>query len=199
MFSVCVYCGAAEVAPRYFELAEATGKAIAEQGWRLIYGGGKTGLMGAVAEGALKAGGEVIGIMPTFLVDQERAHQGLHQLEVVSDMAERKARFFALSDAFVTLPGGMGTLDELFESITAYQLRLHHGMSYILNSHGFYNGLLAQMNHQHQEGFIHQFRAELASGNTAPWRFANTLTQLIEQILQDDQQEAKGTNHVTNH
>lgn len=185
MFSVCVYCGAADVASPYFELAEATGKAIAEKGWRLIYGGGNTGLMGAVANGALQSGGEVVGIMPTFLAAQERSHQGLHQLEVVADMAERKARFFALSDAFITLPGGMGTLDELFESITAYQLRLHHGLSYIFNHNGFYNGLLAQMSHQHQEGFIHQFRAELASGNTTPWRFVDTLPELMTQIEQN--------------
>lgn len=185
MFSVCVYCGAAEVAPAYMELAEGTGRAIAEQGWRLVYGGGKTGLMGAVAQGALQAGGEVVGIMPTFLVDQERAHRGLQQLEVVNDMAERKARFFALSDAFITLPGGMGTLDELFESITAYQLRLHEGISYVLNSNSFYTGLQQQMDHMYQEGFIHQFRAELASGNTTPWRFAQTLPELIQGIHQD--------------
>lgn len=185
MFSVCVYCGAANVAPPYFELAEATGRAIAEQGWRLVYGGGNTGLMGAVAQGALAAGGEVIGIMPTFLVAQERAHQGLTRLEVVQDMAERKARFFALSDAFVTLPGGMGTLDELFESITAYQLRLHEGISYVLNPNGFYNGLQQQMEHMYQQGFIHQFRAELASGNTTPWHFAETLPQMIEALHKD--------------
>lgn len=185
MFSVCVYCGAANVAAPYFELAEATGRAIAEQGWRLVYGGGNTGLMGAVAQGALAAGGEVVGIMPTFLVAQERAHQGLTRLEVVQDMAERKARFFALSDAFITLPGGMGTLDELFESITAYQLRLHEGISYVLNSNGFYDGLRQQMDHMYQTGFIHQFRAELASGNTTPWRFANTLPQLLADLKQD--------------
>ena len=195
MFSVCVYCGAADVATSYFELAEATGKAIAEQGWRLVYGGGNTGLMGAVANGALAAGGEVVGIMPTFLVDQERAHRGISQLEVVENMAERKARFFDLSDAFVTLPGGMGTLDELFESITAYQLRLHEGISYILNANGFYSGLQQQMELMYQEGFIHQFRDALASGNVTPWVFEDSVEALIDSI-QTQRQRAEKLAHA---
>ena len=177
MLSVCVYCGAADVAQEYIDLAEAVGKSIAKQGWQVVYGGGNTGLMGAVAEGALNAGGDVLGIMPTFLVDRERAHKGLTRLEVVPDMAIRKDRFFKLSDVFVTLPGGMGTLDELFESITAYQLGLHQGLSFVLNSNGFYNGLLAQMKHQHKEGFIHQ-----STETEVPWAFVNTLPQLIESL-----------------
>ena len=176
MFSVCVYCGAADVAPAYFELAREVGQAIASQGWQLVYGGGNTGLMGAVANGALEAEGEVVGIMPTFLVDQERAHDGLKRMEVVPDMATRKARFFRLSDIFITLPGGMGTLDELYESITAYQLGLHQGLSYILNANGFYNGLKQQMEHQHEEGFIHKADTEV------PWQFVETLPALIQHI-----------------
>ena len=175
MFSVCVYCGAAEVAAPYHELATAVGKGLAERGMRLIYGGGNTGLMGAVAEGALSAGGEVIGIMPTFLVEQERAHRGLLRLEVVPDMATRKERFFRLSDVFLTLPGGMGTLDELFESITAYQLRLHTGKSLILNHKGFYEGLRQQMDFQHAEGFVH--RAE-----DLPWAYVNDTDALWEAL-----------------
>lgn len=164
MFSVCVFCGSAagQSVPAsppgpnpWLPVAVATGRLLASQGWRLVYGGGKTGLMGALANACLAAGGEVMGIMPTQLVQRERAHSGLQQLEVVSDLATRKARMIAESDCFLTLPGGLGTLDELFEVLTWQQLNLHQKPSVILNAEGLYTPLKNLFKAQQEAGFIH--------------------------------------------
>ncbi len=181
MATICVFCGAAAGQdPELMDLAKAVGQQIAEQGWTLLYGGGNTGLMGAVAEGTLAHQGEVIGIMPTLLVERERAHGQLTRLECVQDMATRKARLIELADAFVVLPGGMGTLDELFEVLTWYQLGLHQKYTYILNSKGFYDALLKQLSQQQQAGFVH--------GETLPLTSVDTplaLIQALEQKLKE--------------
>lgn len=164
MPTICVFCGAAAGQnPEWVALAKDVGQAIAQQGWTLLYGGGNTGLMGAVAEGALSQNGEVIGIMPTLLVERERAHGQLTRLECVQDMATRKARLIELADVFVILPGGMGTLDELFEVLTWYQLGLHQKYTYIVNHKGFYDALLLQLAQQEQAGFVHGESLPLAS------------------------------------
>ncbi len=142
-YSVCVFCGAKPglSGTRHVQDATTVGQLIAQQGWRLVYGGGHLGLMGAVADGALAAGGQVLGIIPDFLVKAEVAHPRLTELRIVPDMSTRKDRLIGLSDSFLILPGGMGTLDELFEVITLAQLGNHNKPIVMYNPDGFYDGL----------------------------------------------------------
>ncbi len=155
MKRLAVYCGSASPAdPIYIEAARAVGHALATRGIGVVYGGGRLGLMGAVADAALAAGGEVIGIIPQALVDAEVAHRGCTELHVVSGMHERKALFTDLSDGFVTLPGGVGTMDELWEAISWAQLGYHEKPVGVLNVAGFYDGLIAFNAHMIEVGFI---------------------------------------------
>jgi uncharacterized protein (TIGR00730 family) len=155
MKRLAVYCGSATPTdPVYVEAARAVGHALATRGIGVVYGGGRLGLMGAVADAALAAGGEVIGIIPQALVDAEVAHRGCTELHVVSGMHERKARFTDLSDGFVTLPGGVGTMDELWEAISWAQLGYHEKPVGVLNVAGFYDGLIAFNAHMIDVGFI---------------------------------------------
>lgn len=150
--SVCVFCGARVGAdPRFAAGARRVGEAIARQRWRLVFGGGHVGLMGATADAALAAGGEVIGVIPRSMVRRELAHQGLTRLEIVEGMGPRKERMIELSDAFLVLPGGLGTLDELFEVLTLRQIRQHAKPTAILNQDGYYDLLLAAL-----RGFVGQ-------------------------------------------
>ena len=140
--SICVFCGASPGAtPIYQEAAEALGRHLAENGIQLVYGGGAVGLMGMVANAALAAGGEVIGIIPQSRKDAEVGHSGLTRLEVVDGMHARKARMAELSDAFIALPGGLGTLEELFEVWTWGQLGYHAKPLGLLEVNGFVDGL----------------------------------------------------------
>jgi len=151
---LAVYCGSATPAdPRYVELARDVGIALAEQGIGVVYGGGRLGLMGAIASGALQAGGEVIGVIPEALVNGEVANHDC-QLTVVKTMHERKAAFTDLSDGFVVLPGGVGTMDELWEAVSWAQLGYHSKPVGILNAFGFYDGLLAFNRHMAEVGFV---------------------------------------------
>ena len=146
----------------YAAEARAMGAYLAESGRRLVYGGGRTGLMGALAEGALAAGGEVIGIMPKHLVDHEVAHTGLTELRVVGSMHERKAMLAELSDGFLAMPGGLGTLEELFEIWTWGQLGLHRKPYGMLNVNGYFTPLLAFLDHAVTEQFFRpEYRALL--------------------------------------
>lgn len=155
MKRLAVYCGSASPEnPVYVEAARAVGKALAARGIGVVYGGGRLGLMGAVANAALEAGGEVIGIIPEALVDAEVAHTGCTQLHVVKNMHERKARFTDLSDGFVTIPGGVGTMDELWEAISWAQLGYHQKPVGILNVAGFYDQLVAFNKNMIDVGFI---------------------------------------------
>lgn len=160
--AVGVFCGAAAGQdPKWLACAAELGAGLAAAGHSLIYGGGNTGLMGALAQAALAAGGEVIGVMPELLIARERALTSVTRLETVPDMATRKQRLIALSDVFVSLPGGLGTLDELFEVLTWYQLDLHAKPSWILNLDDFYTPLLAQIARMQQAGFLHSPRLPL--------------------------------------
>ncbi|ROL77484.1 TIGR00730 family Rossman fold protein [Pseudomonas vranovensis] len=161
--SVCVFCGASTgVNPAYREAAIALGQAIAARGLTLVYGGGAVGLMGIVADAAMAAGGEVIGIIPEALKNAEIGHTGLTRLEVVDGMHARKARMAELSDAFVALPGGLGTLEELFEVWTWGQLGYHAKPLGLLDVNGFYSKLGSFLDHVVQEGFVRpQHRAML--------------------------------------
>ena len=156
MRSVCVYCGSNPGSrPIYTERAIALGDRLAKDGLALVYGGGNVGLMGVVADAVLAAGGEVIGVIPEQLVGWEVAHRGVTRLEVVPNMHERKARMFDLSDAFVALPGGFGTLDEMFEMLTWRQLGIGNKPCAFLDVDGFYTPLVAMMDRMVAEGFVH--------------------------------------------
>jgi uncharacterized protein (TIGR00730 family) len=161
--SVCVFCGSNGGAdPAYLETATNTGRALAERGVRLVYGGGKVGMMGAVADGALDAGGEVVGVIPRQIFDLEIGHEGVSELRVVGSMHERKALMAELADAFVAVPGGIGTLEELIEVYTWSQLGIHDKACGVLNVRGYYDGLAAFLDHAVREGFLRpQHRAVL--------------------------------------
>jgi uncharacterized protein (TIGR00730 family) len=152
---IAVYCGSATPEdPRYIELAQQVGRTLATRGIGVVYGGGKLGLMGAVADSALAAGGEVIGVIPEALVNSEVAHRGCTELHVVSGMHERKLAFTNLSDGFLTIPGGVGTMDELWEAVSWAQLGYHAKPVGLLNAFGFFDQLLAFNHHMIAVGFI---------------------------------------------
>jgi uncharacterized protein (TIGR00730 family) len=152
---ISVYCGSATPAdPMFVEVARQVGRTLAERGIGVVYGGGRLGLMGAVADAALDAGGEVIGVIPRALVDAEVAHRGCTELRVVENMHERKALFTDLSDGFITLPGGVGTMDELWEAVSWAQLGYHEKPVGLLNVAGFYTGLIAFNAHMIATGFV---------------------------------------------
>ena len=156
MKSICVYCGSnAGNRPVYTERAMALGDRIAKEGMTLVYGGGNVGLMDVLADAVLQAGGEVTGVIPKQLVDWEVAHRGVTRLEVVGSMHERKARMFDLSDAFVALPGGFGTLDEMFEMLTWRQLGLGDKPCAFLDVDGYFEPLIAMMDRMVAERFLH--------------------------------------------
>ncbi|GGF25005.1 LOG family protein [Hymenobacter cavernae] len=155
MKSVAVYCGASvgnnDI---YRQQAEAMGQALAERGMTLVFGGGRVGLMGAVADGVLRHGGKAIGVIPDFLANKELAHLGLTELHVVKSMHERKLMMADLAEGFVAMPGGYGTLEELFEVLTWGQLGLHPKPVAVLNVNGYYNHLLAALDTMQQEGLL---------------------------------------------
>jgi uncharacterized protein (TIGR00730 family) len=155
MKRIAVYCGSATPAdPRYIETAQMVGQTLAKRGIGVVYGGGKLGLMGAVADAALAAGGEVIGVIPEALRDAEVAHRGCTELHIVPGMHERKRMFTDLSDGFLTIPGGVGTMDELWEAISWSQLGYHAKPVGLLNVAGFYDQLIAFNAHMVEVGFI---------------------------------------------
>jgi uncharacterized protein (TIGR00730 family) len=152
---VAVYCGSASGNdPAFLAEARALGKAIAQAGMGVVYGGANVGLMGAVADAALAAGGEVIGVLPEVLAGREIAHTGLTRLESVATMHQRKARMVALADAFLILPGGYGTLDEMLEIVTWSQLRIHAKPCILINTLGYWDGLLAFLDTTVAAGFL---------------------------------------------
>ena len=159
---VAVYCGSADGNdPAYLVEARALGAAIATAGLGLVYGGANVGLMGAVADAALAGGAEVIGILPDVLAGKEIAHPGLTRLELVSTMHERKARMAELADAFLILPGGYGTLEELLEVVTWAQLRLHAKPCILINTAGYWDGLLMFLDSAVAAGFLKAKNREL--------------------------------------
>ncbi len=166
--SICVYCGSSNgLDHRYFEEAYHLGILLAEHHIRLVYGAGRSGLMGAVADGALSAGGNVLGIVPDNLFELQSVHEGLTTLEVVANIHLRKARMHETSDAFIALPGGFGTLDELFETITWAQIGIHHKPIGLLNTRDFYTPVMQLVEHLHREKFIYDaFKVNLIKEDT---------------------------------
>ena len=173
---VAVYCGSADGSnPEYLAEARALGRAIASAGMGLVYGGASVGLMGAVADSALEAGAEVIGILPHVLSGKEIAHNRLTVLEVVPTMHERKMRMHTLADAFIALPGGYGTLDEMIEAVTWAQLAMHAKPCVLINTLGYWNGLLEFLDTAVNAGF-------LRPGNRALLRVAANSAEAIALI-----------------
>lgn len=166
MKKICVYCGAnAGARPAYTAAARALGTRIAQDGHALVYGGGNVGLMGEVADAALAAGGTVYGVIPQQLVEWEVAHRGVTELIVVDNMHTRKMRMFELADAFVALPGGFGTLDEMFEMLTWRQLGLGEKPCAFLSVEGFWSPLMSVVDTMVNERFLHaDQRADLWHG-----------------------------------
>lgn len=175
--SVCVYCGSAMGArPEYADAARALGAALALREIRLVYGGAHVGLMGIVADSALAHGGQVIGVIPRGLEERELAHQRLTQLYVVESMSQRKEKMAMLSDAFIALPGGLGTLDELFETITWTVLGIHDKPSGILNVDNYWQPLLDLLEQMQTQGFVRQPWPEVLS-------VADDVQTLLDELL----------------
>lgn len=174
---VCVYCGSREGSrPDYADAARAFGAALARRGIELVYGGGRVGLMGLVANAVLAQGGHVIGVIPQALVSKEVAHLDLKDLRVVGSMHERKALMAELSDGFVALPGGFGTFEEIFEVLTWSQLRLHQKPCGFLNVEGFYDALFSFLDHAEKEQFIRARLRALVLVETNAERLLDLLT-----------------------
>ena len=152
---ICVFCGSSVGAdPKYLTEAKLLGREIASGGWGLVYGGTSIGLMGATANAALSGGAEVVGVLPQALQDREIAHRGLTNLHLVGSMHERKALMASLSNAFIALPGGFGTLDEFFEVVTWAQLRIHSKPCVLINTDGYFDFLLRFIDHAVKEEFV---------------------------------------------
>jgi uncharacterized protein (TIGR00730 family) len=169
MKSIAVYCGASFGAdPVYADTARALAQVLVAHNIGLVYGGGKVGLMGAIADEVLRLGGEATGVIPRALVEREVGHAGLTRIFVVKDMHERKAMMAELSDGFIAMPGGMGTLEELFEMLTWSQLGIHAKPVGLLNVNGFYDGLVSFVGHLRAEGFVRAEHAGLMMVESTP-------------------------------
>ncbi|MDX2098851.1 MAG: TIGR00730 family Rossman fold protein [Leptolyngbyaceae cyanobacterium bins.59] len=178
MNRICVFCGSNIGAkPLYQTIAQQMGMCLANRQLELVYGGGNVGLMGTIADAVLAAGGRVTGVIPEALMAKELAHTGLTELHVVGSMHERKALMVQLADGFVALPGGFGTLDEFCEVLTWAQLGFHQKPCGILNVEGYYDSLLALVNHAVQERFIHPEHRSLVLESNDP-------EQLLDQMIQ---------------
>ncbi len=172
--SVCVFCGSAPGArPSYSQAAEELGRALAERSITLVYGGGRLGLMGIVADAALEAGGRVIGVIPRMLIERELAHPGLTRQHVVTTMHERKTLMAEMSDGFVGLPGGMGTFDELVEIVTWAQLGLHAKPVILANIANYFGAMYGMLDYAVQEGFV-------TAESRARWRNADSVTRVMQ-------------------
>ncbi len=168
-FSLCVYCGSrAGLDGDHAAMARAVGRTLAERGWRLVYGGGSVGLMGVVADAALAAGAQVVGVIPRSLVAREVEHRGLTELIVVETMHQRKQAMAERADAFVALPGGIGTLEELFEVWTWRQLGYHDQPIGLLNTGGYYDPLLSFMRRSLDAGFVSAETLAMVEVGTEP-------------------------------
>ena len=176
MDRVCVYCGSSPGRePAYLEAARNLGVELTRRGIGLVYGGASIGMMGEIADTVLKNGGEVIGVMPQALVDKEVSHGGLSELKVVRSMHERKAVMADLSDGFIALPGGLGTVEELFEILTWSQLGFHTKPSGLLNVIGYYDLLSAFLDHAVEEQFVHELHRQLLIIEDQPITLLNAM------------------------
>ena len=175
---ICVFCGASPGArPEYAEATAELARLLAADGIGVVYGGGGVGLMGALADAVLAEGGEVIGVIPRALVDREIAHRDVTDMRVVGSMHERKALMAELADAFIALPGGLGTLEELFEVYTWAQLGLHRSPARLLNVAGYYDGIAGFLAHAVEERFLREEHREMLMVETEPARLIERLRE----------------------
>jgi uncharacterized protein (TIGR00730 family) len=159
--AVAVFCGSKNgVNPIYTQHAAELGKLLAVLNLKLVYGGGKKGLMGVIADSVLENGGRATGVIPKVLIEWEQQHDGLSELTIVPDMHTRKKMMYELCDVAIVMPGGFGTLDELFEMLTWNQLKIHDKKIYILNSDGYYNHMMHHLHHARREGFLYELPEE---------------------------------------
>ena len=192
MKRLCVFCGAnAGTRAEYGASARELSAALARRGLGLVYGGGNVGLMGMLADAMLHAGGEVIGVIPQHLVAREVAHCGVTRLHVVDDMHQRKAMMNELSDAFVALPGGFGTLEEFFEILTWSQLGIHRKPSGLLNVSGYYDDLLAMLDHAVTQGFLLPANRKLVISDTDADALVQRLASLCTASTEQDPNAAR--------
>jgi uncharacterized protein (TIGR00730 family) len=190
MKSVCVYCGSSLGATNdYVETANALGQMLAARGMRLIYGGGAVGLMGATADAVLANGGKAIGIIPQLLMNREVGHTGLTELHVVPDMHTRKRMMAEMADAFLTLPGGLGTFEELFEIWTWRQLGYHDKPIGLLNLNGYYDPLIQFLASAEKQGFVRQSNLDYV-------RIDDDLDRLMDQLSADYEASSKAVAHL---
>ncbi len=169
MNKICVYCGSSlGKSPVYAQAARALAEEMAKRGIGLVYGGASVGIMGTIADTVLAAGGEVVGIIPQALVEKEVSHHGLTELKVVASMHERKATMAELSDAFIALPGGLGTLEELFEVLTWAQLGFHQKPCGLLNVGNYYDKLSAFLDHAVEQAFVKGIHRDMLLVESAP-------------------------------
>jgi uncharacterized protein (TIGR00730 family) len=181
---ICVFCGSnSGTSEIYLKSAQEVGQLLCERGVELVYGGGRVGLMGAVADACLSRGGRVIGVIPQLLVDKEVAHKGLTELRIVQTMHERKALMADLAEAFLALPGGYGTWDELCEVLTWSQIGIQHKASAILNVNGYYDPLLAMADRAVAEGFLRDIHRDLLLADTEPARLLDRLENYTAPIV----------------
>lgn len=178
--SLCVYCGSRPgTLPQYHEAARIVGTEIGRRGWRLVYGGGHAGLMGSVADAALACGAEVVGVIPQSLMARESGHRGLTELHVVATMHQRKTMMAERSDAFLALPGGIGTFEELFEVWTWRQLGYHDKPLGLLNAAGYYDPLLAFIDHSAKQGFMNQTQLDYLEVASDPIALLDRLGAMV--------------------
>ena len=177
--SICVYCGSRPGAlPDHAAAARTIGTEIGRRGWQLVYGGGRAGLMGVVADAALAAGAPVVGVIPQSLMERELGHRGLTELHVVDTMHQRKTMMAERSDAFLALPGGIGTFEELFEAWTWRQLGYHDKPLGLLNVAGYYDALLGFLQHSRERGFMASSQTDLLQVDTDPLALVDRLGAL---------------------
>lgn len=186
-FSLCVYCGSRPGAsPLYEQAAREVGTHIGRRGWQLVYGGGRAGLMGVVADATLAAGGTVVGVIPQALLDRELGHRGLTELHIVQTMHQRKQTMAERADAFVALAGGIGTFEELFEVWTWRQLGYHDKPVGLLNTASYYDGLLGFMQHTVTQGFVPSSQHELLQLDSEPAPLLERLATLAQSATAPD-------------
>jgi uncharacterized protein (TIGR00730 family) len=188
MKSICVYCGSSPGAsPAYAEAARKLAREMVNNNIALVYGGGNVGLMGIIASEVMQLGGEATGVIPKALLDKELGHDGLTRLHIVKDMHERKALMAELSSGFIAMPGGVGTLEELFEVFTWFQLGLHDKPIGLLNVNGFYDGLIAFLRHQVDQGFLRANQAAFLMHEADPQkllaRFQSYVPKFYDKFL----------------
>ena len=164
MKKACVFCASSELVPKYYvDEARRLGERLVDEGWGLVYGGGSTGLMGAVADAVLDRGGEVTGVIPRFMVEVEWQHKGVTDMRHTDDMSQRKQMMIRISDAIIVLPGSTGTMDELFEAVSDKKLGLHNKPIVLLNSDGFFDATMAQLHLMVEKKFMTRRHLEVLS------------------------------------